>query len=659
MSNTTNNDGFITPLGRFFSPVLPLVFDDSLTYYEQQSKIVDKLNQVIDFTKINSIKYADPLQWDITSQYEANTVVVDTNGNAYLSVQAVPAGISINRTDYWTKIGNFDALWANVKAAITPFDEGADNVATRAYKVNDLVWVQGNLYVVTKAMVAGDKFLSGNSKISSMNVELAALRATINSLQENLQQQINDTNELLGIVQNELVFEKETRKKADDNLNDKIDSETTARTNADTILGGRIDNEVAARAAAITAEAKAREDADDELRAEISGANYYIVPETYGAKGDGMTDDTTALQAAFNAAGVGKAILLRGQYVISATINVKRDTTVEGINNRVRGVLRPYIIVKGDITAFNIVGAQDESVDYGGTCENVTFKWVTVAKAATATSDCTAFNVQWARFVNFYGCSVSDFPKAISFANVNGLTVDTFEYSGSGNLSKNVIYKFNNGGSTGITIKNLVANNFTESSDNYVYNDTTGNGQAGDRYIENVLAVSNWSNVIYYTHGTGFSCHVHIKDIFADALKANLVYLVGTGANENAVVSNVGCVGGSGSYRGFLSSHYNNVILDGVYGSGQSTYDFVALDNTLDCIVNNVVLAAPSTYIVSLIKTARATISNVTANQVGSNNADSDCSYCMWSNIRAVTSNNLLLTSQENMGVNISPASTN
>ena len=51
---------------------------------------------VQDFISINAIKYADPIQWDITSQYEKNTVVLDKDGNAYLSVQPVPAGVSLD-----------------------------------------------------------------------------------------------------------------------------------------------------------------------------------------------------------------------------------------------------------------------------------------------------------------------------------------------------------------------------------------------------------------------------------------------------------------------------------------------------------------------------------------------------------------------------------
>ena len=46
------------------------------------------------FVALNTIKYADPIQWNITDQYGKNTIVVDpATGNAYLSTQPVPVGV--------------------------------------------------------------------------------------------------------------------------------------------------------------------------------------------------------------------------------------------------------------------------------------------------------------------------------------------------------------------------------------------------------------------------------------------------------------------------------------------------------------------------------------------------------------------------------------
>lgn len=138
--------------------------------------IIETLNDFNDrltnFVSLAAIKYADPIQWDITSQYEANTVVVDSQGNAYLSVQPVPSGVSLDRTEYWTKIGNFDEFFANVKKAITPDDEGHSTTATAARAVNDLVWVNGALVRITRAISIGDAYVEGSNCITSSTNEI-------------------------------------------------------------------------------------------------------------------------------------------------------------------------------------------------------------------------------------------------------------------------------------------------------------------------------------------------------------------------------------------------------------------------------------------------------------------------------------------------------
>ena len=325
MANTTNNDGFITPLTSLFAPVLPLVFDDSLTYYEQQAKIVEKLNQVIDFTKINSIKYADPIKWDITSQYEANTVVTDTNGNAYLSVKPVPAGISINRAEYWTKIGNFDAIWTNVKSAITPYDEGADNTATRAYKVNDLVWVQGVLRIVTKAMVAGDRFTSGNSEVTSINAQLDDIRTRLGDISTTINDEI--TNRVNG----------------DSALQTAINKEVTDRKNADNGISTSLDNMRTEFLNKIENEQTARTNADNKLQNEIDGITNHLKSGLIyvNALDAGIKKGTDVQYAVQNATVLqqlldeGKTVFFPiGTYVMGNTITISRPCGIIGENVR-------------------------------------------------------------------------------------------------------------------------------------------------------------------------------------------------------------------------------------------------------------------------------------------------------------------------------------
>lgn len=58
----------------------------------------------------------------------------------------------------------------------------------------------------------------------------------------------------------------------------------------------------------------------------------FVTPQMYGAKGDGVTDDTTAIQSAVNN---GNHVLLpEGVYCISAPIILKDDTTFEGVSSK-------------------------------------------------------------------------------------------------------------------------------------------------------------------------------------------------------------------------------------------------------------------------------------------------------------------------------------
>ena len=389
----------------------------------------------------------------------------------------------------------------------------------------------------------------------------------------------------------------------------------------------------------------------------------FTTPEMYGAKGDGSTDDTAAVQAAFNAATANKPIILTGQYYCTETITVKRDTTVIGAASRPRAVLIPYFIFSNAVNpAFSIVGTQDSDVDYGGTLENVTFKGVTVGLKNPATAASVAFKVQWARFFTLEDCSVHGFTTAVDFANNNGMLIKNFEYSTNGSVNVTVFNKFNNGGNTGLKLQHIVVNNFSAGiSKAIVLSDTTEDGQTGDRWFEDWLCVGPWNNVIYYTHGTGFSRHVYINRIFADHLIDNLVYLVGSGANEDAQITDIGCVGAGTTYRSILVTGYCRLTINGVAGSSaKSTYDFISLNNATDVVLTNAILDGPSTYFIAVTGGARIAVCNTRNTQTGSINVTGNASYCQWCNVSTVGSNNLLVnTGSNNQATNVLPESTN
>lgn len=185
--------------------------------------------EISNFVAINSVKYANPIIWNITSQYETNTVVLDSSGNAYLSVQPVPAGVALDREEYWTKIGNFSALWDSVRSAITPYDEQHSKTASVDHKAGDWVWLENDLFLITKNMVAGDKYVEGsNCKKTNVHDLFTTLDNTIT----------NEVNTLSGDLQDEIT----ARENGDTTLSGKITAEAAARAEADNALDVKITN---------------------------------------------------------------------------------------------------------------------------------------------------------------------------------------------------------------------------------------------------------------------------------------------------------------------------------------------------------------------------------------------------------------------------------
>ena len=270
--------------------------------------IIEVLNEfntkLTNFVSLATIKYADPIQWDITNQYEANTVVVDSHGNAYLSVKPVPSGVSLDRVEFWTKIGNFDELWADVKKAITPNDEGHSPTATAARAVNDLVWVNGALVRVTKAMSAGDAYVPGSNCVSSSTNEVLHYLVTT----------LNDG----------LTAEQKARENADTQLQTAIDNEQTTREDADTQLQTAIDNEQTAR-----------ENADTQLQNSINQMQTYISAPLAGIKANDQSaaaQNTSTLQKLLDA---GQTVYFpSGNYYMSAALYMKRGCGIIGENMR-------------------------------------------------------------------------------------------------------------------------------------------------------------------------------------------------------------------------------------------------------------------------------------------------------------------------------------
>ena len=123
-------------------------------------RMEDLSNVVENFVALNTIKYADPIQWNITTQYGPNTVVVDPqSGTAYISSRPVPAGVALTNTDYWSVIFTLDVISANKN--ITLRDDGSNVLATFSSVAGDWLLWNGTLYKVSQAINVNEAYVVG------------------------------------------------------------------------------------------------------------------------------------------------------------------------------------------------------------------------------------------------------------------------------------------------------------------------------------------------------------------------------------------------------------------------------------------------------------------------------------------------------------------
>ena len=146
------------------------VNDLNLDYILSQIKVM--MNEVTNFVSINAIKYADPIQWDITRQYEKNTIVIDpVTGTAYISVAPVPAGVALTRPEYWTVVFDLGSFVTRAAQNFTShWEQDTTLTATFPSNVGDwLVWGDV-LYKVISPIVTGNQYVEG-SNIEHFTIE--------------------------------------------------------------------------------------------------------------------------------------------------------------------------------------------------------------------------------------------------------------------------------------------------------------------------------------------------------------------------------------------------------------------------------------------------------------------------------------------------------
>ena len=146
----------------------------------------EELDTAID---LKTIHYADPIQWDITTQYSPNTVVIDPKtGTAYMSKVPVPAGIQLDNTDYWVVIFNYQRIYDKIMSGVA-FNDKDNLEASKDISKYDFVWFGGDLYQAQRDIPQGSKYVPG---VNIVSATIADALATYYG-RDRVAQVINDT----------------------------------------------------------------------------------------------------------------------------------------------------------------------------------------------------------------------------------------------------------------------------------------------------------------------------------------------------------------------------------------------------------------------------------------------------------------------------------
>lgn len=135
-----------------------------LSDYEIMCRVLARMNEVEQMVPLSVITYANPIQWNITTQYAKNTVVIDpATGTAYLSVQPVPSGVLIDNTDYWIPVFSLRDLIDEYKHAIANVELKVAQPAGQHIASGQLFWIDDTLYQSTVDMPADTVVIPGTS----------------------------------------------------------------------------------------------------------------------------------------------------------------------------------------------------------------------------------------------------------------------------------------------------------------------------------------------------------------------------------------------------------------------------------------------------------------------------------------------------------------
>lgn len=278
--------------------VLPLVYDDSLSYYEVLCKITYKLNEVIN--NINDIpEYIKSL---VSDDDKLKKILID--------------------------------LYNQLEEQIAGGNEKTNETASENRSIGNFVWINGYLYRVINPIIRGDKYEVG------ANIEKITIEEIFDEIQllfceyvelnpNNASENISDNTwfwyknklcmALKDIEAGTLLIDGVNYKEI--NVADQLNNEIKKRINGDIELNNKIGE---------LSELKTYDKSSVVNSLNEVYKNIYLTPEMFGAIGDGVTDDTNAVKECINNAKENTTIFLPNTYLITESIEIYKPLNLVG-----------------------------------------------------------------------------------------------------------------------------------------------------------------------------------------------------------------------------------------------------------------------------------------------------------------------------------------
>lgn len=185
---------------------------------------------------------------------------------------------------------------------------------------------------------------------------------------------------------------------------------------------------------------------------------YYVTPEMFGAAGDGVTNDTAAMQEAVD---TGYIVLLSGEYLID-TVNVTKDTVIYGVGGSVKPTLTGAAPAPTK-TAFNFsANGTVEGVDFIGSISSTgdlnRYPVIDAKNIEKLIVKNCSFRDFGGEYVNQSGTAMYDFYAVyIRAVDVDSTVIDGNTFSGRANDETIMVCPKTKTGKTEVTFTNNIS----------------------------------------------------------------------------------------------------------------------------------------------------------------------------------------------------------